>query len=92
MALSKKNREYLGFTFDSYVKITKFSVNESGSDESGKLYDMALTLRHFTGPDKSHGFETSEYQLSGIRESQISIKTAYEALKGTKSFSEYLDA
>lgn len=86
MALSKPNSDFYGFTTEIYVKIHQTLVSEVGEDAGGKIYQVKFGCNWYTNPSKEHQFSQTEEILENLRETELSLPTLYEKMKGLDKF------
>ena len=85
----QKSVEVLGFETTNYVKIHSTSTQETGSDENGKLYEVTVGVNFYTNASKEHIYNSQNFRLQGLRESDLMLSTLYSLLLSASDFDGY---
>lgn len=91
MALTKSITHLKATYANAYAKVTLASVQETGLDETGKIYSITAQVNVYADNVK----DTDLYQVSitkdGYRESELTLANAYLAVKADSQFSDRTD-
>ena len=88
----KKNKNYLGFEIEEYVKIISMDIKEYYFNNE-KLYNLVLGLEFYTNHNKEYKIQDNRstmYFFSEIKQENISLEWWYNELLKLKDFEWYI--
>jgi len=89
MAL-KKEIVILGFSTTNYAKINTVSMTEESYEP--KLYTATVWVSFYTNNTKEHLYESTNFSLQGLMESELSLDWLYSKLKAISDFDWYVNS
>ena len=89
MAL-KKEIVIWGFNTTNYAKINTVTTVEESSEP--KLYTATVWVSFYTNDNKEHLYESTNFSLQGLMESELSLDWLYSKLKAISDFDWYINS
>ena len=86
----KKQVEIMGFATTNYAKINTITVNEES--QKPKLYSVTVGVSFYTNDTKEHLYESTNFSLQGLTESELSLDQLYTKLKSISDFDGYTNS
>jgi len=83
----QKQVEIMGFTTTNYAKIHSVTINEE--IQKPKLYTVTLGVNFYTNATKEHLYESTNFSLQGLTESELSLDQLYVKLITISDFEGY---
>ncbi len=75
----------------AYVKITGVQITETGSNESGKLYQVNVVVNFFSDSTKEFSYKQLSFVFNDVQTSSFTVGGMYDLLKTKEEFSSALD-
>ena len=85
-----KQVEIMGFETTNYAKINTLTVNETS--QTPKLYTATVGVNFFTNATKEHLYESNNFSLQGLTESELSFDQLYTKLIALSDFDGYTNS
>jgi len=83
----QKQVEIMGFTTTNYAKIHSVTINEE--IQTPKLYTVTVGVNFYTNETKEHLYESTNFSLQGLTESELSLDQLYVKLITISDFEGY---
>ena len=77
-------------TTTTYLKISWISIKETGHDSNGKIYSLTVDCDIFDSDTKENKVSSVTKVFTGLRETEISLETAYIKTMAEFSNSEFI--
>ena len=84
-------KDFYWFQINRYSKIIWTNIQETGSDENGKLYSCTVFVNHYTNDTKEYLIKNEWYILNDLRETELTLSALYAKLKQLDEFQLSLD-
>ena len=86
----QKQVEIMGFSTTNYAKIHTLIINEES--QNPKLYTVTVGVNFYTNATKEHLYESTNFSLQGLTESELSLDKLYTKLKSISDFDGYTNS
>jgi len=85
-----KQVEIMGFSTTNYAKIHTLTINEES--QTPKLYTVTVGVNFYTNATKEHLYESTNFSLQGLAESELSLDELYKKLIALSDFDGYTNS